>query len=165
MTNDDLRSPTISVTETPGEAEMHEQSHCSDNQPTEKTMPAQEICLELTANELSLQVLRTFDRHFAREVFDGMDDVAQSILGSALGFDDSYDSAAAPAAQPEAESQSLLWEETVRAAGDLGPMPAFFVVVEGRGPGQRNLYVSPDRSSAEDFARALISDQQQVISS
>lgn len=124
-------------------------------------MPAQEICLELTANELSLQVLRIFDRHFAREVFDGMDDVAQSILGSALGFDDSYDSAA----QPEAESQSLLWEETVRAAGDLGPLPAFFVVVEGRGPGQRNLYVSPDRSSAEDFAKALVSDQRQVVSS
>ena len=127
-------------------------------------MPAQEICLELTANEISIQVLKTYDRHFAREVFDCMDDAAQSILGSALGFDDTYDPAG-PAAQSGAENHTLLWEETVRAANDLGPLPAFFVVVEGRGPGQRNLYVSPDRFSAEGFATALVSDQQHMINS
>ena len=127
-------------------------------------MPAQDICLELTAHEFNIQVLRTYDRHFAREVFDCMDDVAQSILGSALDFNDTYDPAG-PAVPSEAESHTLLWEETVRAAGDLGPLPAFFVVVEGRGPGQRNHYVSPDRFSAEDFAMALVSDQENMVSS
>ena len=127
-------------------------------------MPAQEICLQVTANETNIQVLKTYDLHFAREVFDCMDDVAQSILGSALGFDDTYDPAS-PAAQSEVENHILLWEETVRAANDLGPLPAFFVVVEGRGPGQRNLYVSPDRFSAEGFATALGSDQQHRVNS
>lgn len=53
-----------------------------------------------------------------------MDDVAQSVLGSALGLT-TLTMLLDRRHKSEAESQTLLWEETVRVADDLGPLPAF----------------------------------------
>jgi hypothetical protein len=50
-------------------------------------MPKQEILLEENANGATIEVLKTYDRSFAREVFIGIEEDARKILAAALDFD------------------------------------------------------------------------------
>ncbi len=112
-------------------------------------MPRQEVFLEKQIGDRRIEVIKTYDRNFARDAFDGMDEPAQAHLWQSLGIDESYDSEELPAPPDRSD---FLWEEVSGAAREDGSLLSFFVVTEARGGRPESLYVSPDWPSAEAFA-------------
>jgi hypothetical protein len=115
-------------------------------------MPQQEMFFEQVAGDRRVEVLKTYDRGYAREAFGEMDEAAQAFLWNSLGINEAYDAADVPSRQ-DAASEDFLWEELLEAAHEDGNVLSFFVVSEANGPRSRSLYVSPDWPSAEAFAK------------
>ena len=115
-------------------------------------MPQQEMFFEQVAGDRRVEVLKTYDRSYAREAFGDMDEAAQAFLWNSLGISEAYDAADVPSRQDTA-SGDFLWEELLEAAREDGNLLSFFVVSEANGPRLRSLYVSPDWPSAEAFAK------------
>jgi Mg/Co/Ni transporter MgtE len=118
-------------------------------------MPQQEKFFEQTAGDRRVEVLKTYDRQYAREVFGNMDESAHTYLWSSLGIDDTYDASDIPPRHNSA-GEDFLWEELLEAAREDGNLLSFFVVNEAKGGGSESLYVSPDWPSAEAFAKTRI---------
>jgi hypothetical protein len=59
-------------------------------------MPQQETYFEHMAGERRVEVLKTYDRSYAREVFGSMDENARAYLWSSLGIDENNDAADVP---------------------------------------------------------------------
>ena len=116
-------------------------------------MPQQEMFFEQVAGDRRVEVLKTYDRGYAREAFGDMDEAAQAFLWNSLGINEAYDAADVPSRQ-DAASEDFLWEELLEAAREDGNLLSFFVVSEANGPRSRSLYVSPDWPSAEAFAKS-----------
>jgi hypothetical protein len=112
-------------------------------------MPQQEVFFGQKAGDQRVEVLKTYDRNFAREAFGNMNEEAQSHLWNSLGIDESYESADIP---ERSDSPDFLWEELLEAAREDGNQLSFFVVIESNGKSSESLYVSPDWPSAETFA-------------
>jgi len=115
--------------------------------------------LEKTAGDRRVEVLKTYDRHYAREAFGNMDEAAQAYLWSSLGIDDAYDPAEVPP-RHDPKGEDFLWEELLEAAREDGNLLSFFVVTEAKGSRSESLYVSPDCPSAEAFAKSRIAAEQ-----
>lgn len=115
-------------------------------------MPQQEVFFEQQTGDGRVQVLKTYDQTYAREVFSNMDDVAQNHLWNSLGVDENYEPADVPL-RGDPERQDFLWEELLDAAREEGNLLSFFVVSEEVGTGAASLYVSADWPSAEAFAK------------
>jgi hypothetical protein len=122
-------------------------------------MPQQELFFERTTGDRRIQVLKTYDPAYAREVFDEMDDDAQAILWKSLDVEQTYDAADLPA-PTDADRADFLWDELMDSAREdvrLNPnLRSFFVVNEIRAAGPQSLYVSADWPSAERFATSLL---------
>jgi hypothetical protein len=118
-------------------------------------MPQQEVFFEQTTGDRRVEVLKTYDRAYAREVFGNMDEAAQTYLWSSLGINETYDATEVPACQ-DPDREDFLWEELLEAAREDGSLLSFFVVNEATGSRSESLYVSPDWPSAEAFARSRI---------
>jgi hypothetical protein len=117
-------------------------------------MPRQELVLEKEVKGQRIEVIKTYDTQFAREVFDDIEELAKAHLWEWL-VNESY----APEDIPMAgtpERNEFLWEEASEAAREDGRL-SFFVVTEGVGRGSKCLYVSPDWPSAETFLRTRMS--------
>jgi hypothetical protein len=126
-------------------------------------MPRQEVFFEQVTDDRRVQVLKTYDPHYAREVFDEMDDDAQTVLWNSLDLAQTYDAADLPA--PDDPSRAdFLWDELMDSAREdvrLDPdLRSFFVVNEIRNARPQSLYVSADWPSAEAFAKRRITDAQ-----
>jgi hypothetical protein len=119
-------------------------------------MPQQEMLFEQVAGDRRVEVLKTYDRSYAREAFGDMDEAAQAFLWNSLGINEAYDAADVPSRE-DAGSGDFLWEELLEAAREDGNLLSFFVVSEANGPRSRSLDVSPDWPSAEAFAKSRIS--------
>lgn len=122
-------------------------------------MPQQEVFFEQVAGDRRIQVLKTYDPNYAREVFDEMDEDAQAILWKSLDIEQTYDAADLPS--PTAPDRAeFLWDELMDSAREdvrLNPnLRSFFVVNEIRGAAPQSLYVSADWPSAESFAKSLL---------
>jgi hypothetical protein len=118
-------------------------------------MPQQETYFEHMAGERRVEVLKTYDRSYAREVFGSMDENARAYLWSSLGIDENNDAADVPSLD-DPESEDFLWEELLGAAREDGNVLSFFVVNEAKGASFESLYVAPDWPSAEAFAKKRI---------
>jgi hypothetical protein len=122
-------------------------------------MPQQEVFFEQIAGDLSIQVLKTYDPGYAREVFDEMDDEAQAILWKSLDIEQTYDAADLPSPD-DPDHADFLWDELLDSAKEdvrLNPnLRSFFVVNETRSAKPQSLYVSADWPSAESFAKSLL---------
>jgi hypothetical protein len=118
-------------------------------------MPQQELFFEQTTGDRRVEVLKTYDRAYAREVFGNMDEAAQTYLWSSLGINETYDATEVPARQ-DPDREDFLWEELLEAAREDGSLLSFFVVNEATGSRSESLYVSPDWPSAEAFAKSRI---------
>ena len=116
-------------------------------------MPQQEMFFEQVAGDRRVEILKTYDRSYAREAFSDMDNAAQGFLWNSLGINETYDAADVPSRE-DAGSKDFLWEELLEAAREESNLLSFFVVSEANGPRSRSLYVSPDWPSAEAFAKA-----------
>ena len=124
-------------------------------------MPQQEVFFEQVTGDRRIQVLKTYDPHYAREVFDEMDENAQAALWNSLNIEHTYASADLPS--PEDPSRAdFLWEELMDSALEdvrLNPgLRSFFIVNEIRSARPQSLYVSPDWPSAESFAKNLLAN-------
>jgi len=123
-------------------------------------MPKQEVFFEQTTGDRRVEVLKTYDPSYAREVFRGIDEEATTALAAALELGKNFEPADIPA--PNAiEYDDFLWEELYDAAReDVRNDPnlySFFVVAETKAGKTEDLYVSPDWPSAEAFAKRRIS--------
>jgi hypothetical protein len=118
-------------------------------------MPQQEMFFEQVAGDRRVEVLKTYDRSYAREAFGDMDDAAQAFLWNTLGINEASDATDVPSRE-DAGSEDFLWEELLEAAREDGNSLSFFVVSEANGPRSRSLYVSPDWPSAEAFAKSRL---------
>lgn len=124
-------------------------------------MPQQEVFFEQVTGHRRIQVLKTYDPAYAREVFDEMDEDAQSRLWKSLDIEQTYDVAGLPAATDPSRAD-FLWDELMDSALEdvrLNPnLRSFFVVNEIRGAAPQSLYVSADWPSAESFAKNLLAN-------
>ena len=122
-------------------------------------MPSQEIFFEQRVGNKRVEVLKTYDRAYAREVFDSIDSEARQALAAALELEKNYEPTDIP--RPDSSDyDDFLWDELVEAAReDVRNDPnlySFFVVSETRLAQSQELYVSPDWPSAESFAKNLL---------
>jgi len=122
-------------------------------------MPQQEVFFEHPTGNRRIQVLKTYDPRYAREVFDEMDDSAQALLWNSLNIEQTYDPADLPS--PDDPSRvDFLWEELMDSAREdvrLDPgLRSFFVVNEIHSTRPQSLFVSADWPTAESFARHLL---------
>jgi hypothetical protein len=124
-------------------------------------MPRQETFLREAANGVEVEVLKTYDKSYAQEVFRGMSTEALEALAATLNLEGKYEVTDIPA--PDATDYAdFIWDEICEGAiEDVRQSPvlnSFFVVVETIAGKSEELYVSPDWPSAEVFARKRIED-------
>ena len=122
-------------------------------------MPKQEVFFEQREGNRRVEVIKTYDRSYAREVFGSIGDDARKALEAALDIGANYEPADIP--DPDgSDYDDFLWEELLEAAReDVRQDPnlySFFVVTESREGKAADLYVSPDWPSAEAFAKQRI---------
>jgi hypothetical protein len=122
-------------------------------------VPQQELFFEEVMGDRCIQVLKTYDIAYAREVFDEMDNDAQALLWDSLEIEHNYDPAELPATN-DPQRADLLWDELMDSAREdvrLNPnLRSFFVVNEIQNASVQGLYVSADWPSAESFAQNLL---------
>lgn len=122
-------------------------------------MPRQEIFFEQTTHDRRVEVLKTYDRTYAREVFNGIGEEAREALAAALELEKNFEPAEIP--DPNgSDYDDFLWDELVEAAReDVRSDPnlySFFVVSEATSAPPQDVYISPDWPSAEAYAKKLI---------
>jgi hypothetical protein len=119
-------------------------------------MPQQEVFYEERAGDRLIVVLKTYDRSYAREVFDNVDDEAMASLATALEVEKNYDLEDIPAPGGQ-DYESFLWAELSEASlEDVRQSPrlySFFVVTESKAGEAVDIYISADWPSAEEFAK------------
>lgn len=124
-------------------------------------MPQQELFFEQATGNRRIQVLKTYDAAYAREVFDQMDEDAQIMLWQSLDIEQTYDTGDLPS-PTDPDRANLLWDELLDSAREdvrLDPnLRSFFVVNEIRGAAPQSLYVSADWPSAERFAKNFLAN-------
>lgn len=122
-------------------------------------MPQQELIFEQITGDRRIEVLKTYDPAYAREVFDEMDDDAQAVLWNSLDIEQTYESADLPS-PISPDRADFLWDELMDSAREdvrLDPsLRSFFVVNEIHGAALQSLYVSADWPSAESFAKMRV---------
>jgi hypothetical protein len=124
-------------------------------------MPKQETFLSEIANDVLIEVLKTYDRSYAREVLGRMSSEAEKVLAEALEIEQNYEPADVP--KPGgSDYEDFLWEELSGAAREdvrqVTNLYSFFVVSEQKEGRTEDLYVSPDWPSAERFAKRRLSE-------
>jgi|SRR5579872_7614914 len=118
-------------------------------------MPQHELYFEQKAGERRVEVLKVYDRNYAREAFANMAEGAQKYLWNSLGINEKHDAEDLPPV-PGPEAEDFLWEELLEEAREDGDLLSFFLVNEVKGSGSESLYVPPDWPSAEAFAKQLL---------
>jgi hypothetical protein len=113
-------------------------------------MPQQETYYEQTTGAKTIAVLKSYDRAFAREVFDGMDSSALAYLRASLSVEASND-----VASSETESSDAIWEELEEGSREGWNSFSYFIVTETSTGASRGLFVSADWPTAEAFAKTL----------
>lgn len=118
-------------------------------------MPRQELFFERKVGDRHIEVIKTYDVSYAREVFRSLDAAATSALADALKIAENY----APGDIPDvngSDYEDFIWEELCEAAREdvrLDPnLYSFFVVSETKGGKTEDRFISADWPSAEAFA-------------
>jgi hypothetical protein len=119
-------------------------------------MPRQEIFLREAANGVEVEVIKTYDRSYAHEVYQGMGSDALEALSTTLNLAQKYEASEIPAPHDD-DYEEFIWEEicdgSVEDVRQSPTLSSFFVVVETNAGKLQELYVSPDWPSAEAFAK------------
>jgi hypothetical protein len=118
-------------------------------------MPQQETFFEQTSGQIHVEVLKTYDRAYAREAFQSMNESAYAHLWKSLGIEELYGRDDIPLVD-SLSRHDFLWDELEEAAREDGNLCSFFVVNEVNAGSSGSIYVSPDWPSAEAFARDRI---------
>jgi hypothetical protein len=78
-------------------------------------MPQQETLFEQETGDGRIEILKVYDRVYAQEAFENMDEASQKFLWNSLGINEKYDVADVPPIDDPA-SEDFLWEELLDAA-------------------------------------------------
>ena len=120
-------------------------------------MPKQEIFFEESVSGVRVEVLKSYDQEYAHEAFKEMGEEALQRLWETLKPEEIYDPAGLPSlTDPEGEGEAFLWDELLEQAREDGSLLSFFIVNETVGSRSESLYVSPDWTSAESFAKQRV---------
>src|SRR5947207_5088942 len=117
-------------------------------------MPKQETFLKESAGPITVEVIKTYDPSYAREVFNEMEDSAKLVLADALEIGAKYAPEDIPA-PGGFEYDDFLWEQlSDDSLDDVRQYPKLysnFVVSVTRDGKSEDCYVSTDCPSAEAF--------------
>jgi hypothetical protein len=120
-------------------------------------MPKQEIFFEQQTGDKRIEVLKSYDKGYAREAFKSMDEQSLQRLWDVLKPEEIYDPAGLPSLNdPQGEGEAFLWDVLLDAAREDGNLLSFFIVNKTVGRRSESLYVSGDWPSAEAFAKELL---------
>jgi hypothetical protein len=124
-------------------------------------MPRQEIFLKESAGPVTVEVVKTYDRDYAREAFDGMEQDAKEALAQALELVKKYEPEDIPNSNAM-EYDDFLWEQLSEdSLEDVREYPrrySFFVVSVSENGKSQDRFVSPDWPTAEAFAKKQIKE-------
>ena len=122
-------------------------------------MPKQKTFLREAANGVEVEVIKTYDKAFAHEVFQGMGAEELMRLAATLNLSEKYEASDIPKPD-DADYEGFIWEEICEdAVEDVRQSPivsSFFVVIENHAGKSQELYISADWPSAEAYARNRI---------
>jgi hypothetical protein len=108
-------------------------------------MPTQEVFFEEKAGGREIVVIKTYDSHFAREVFGQMSEDAKAVLAQTLSDE---------GATLEADrGDEDLWQALEEGAREDWNSFSYFVVQEKGEHSLQYLFVSSDWPSAELYAK------------
>ncbi|QNI30836.1 hypothetical protein H7849_17165 [Alloacidobacterium dinghuense] len=122
-------------------------------------MPRQETFLKESAGPVTVEVIKTYDRDFAREVFNSMEQDAKETLAQALELSKKFEPEDIPNSNG-IEYDDFLWEELSEdSLEDVRQYPrqhSFFVVTVNKDGKSQDRYVSTDWPSAESYAKSAL---------
>ncbi len=111
-------------------------------------MPSQETFASAKTGNHFLQVIKTYDRTFAREAFEQMNEEAYRFLGKSLG-PDAISASGNPLTVVDTD---ILWEEIEDGAREDWNSFSYFVVTRAADNGSAApIFVSADWPTAERF--------------
>lgn len=122
-------------------------------------MPHQETFFDKKSGQMSVKVLKTYDRAYAREAFNNMNEAAYAYLWNVMKIEQDYDTSDISSTD-EANRLDFLWGEVEDAAREDGNVSSFFIVNEQKGTNTDTIYVSADWPSAEAFAKDRLQSAQ-----
>ncbi len=111
----------------------------------------QESLFEQVVGLTRIEVLKSYDRAFARDAFGQMDESALAFLIRSL--DPNGDDLTLEIQTDGTDVADLVWEEMEQSAREDWNAFSYFVVLERTSGKLKALYVSPDWPSAESFAK------------
>lgn len=122
-------------------------------------MPRQETFLRESAGPVTVEVIKTYDPTYAREVFDRMEQDAKEALAQALELIKEYEPEDIPSADGN-EYDDFLWqalsEDSLEDVREFPRRYSFFVVTVSDNGKSRDRFVSTDWPSAERFAKSAL---------
>lgn len=122
-------------------------------------MPRQETFLTESAGPVTVEVIKTYDPIYAREVFDSMEQDAKQALAKALEISEKYPPEDIPASDGT-EYDDFLWDElsedSLEDARKCPRQYSFFIVAVRENGKSVDRYVSTDWPSAEQFANYVL---------
>ena len=122
-------------------------------------MPHQETFLSVKNGDETIEVLKTYDQHFAKEAFRNMDDSALDHLASSLNLESNYEPSGIPKPTDEGY-EDFIWDVMVDEAREDWNSFSYFIVTKSRGRQTEELFVSGDWPTAEAYVKKLgISDE------
>jgi hypothetical protein len=126
------------------------------NSNTEITMPAQQTFLDRQTGDRRVQVVKTYDRQYAREAFNSMNETAKTYLWRVLAIAENYETSDLPAMTNQ-DRDDILLEELLSAGREDWQSFSYFVVIETMKGESATTFVSGDWPSAEAFANSYLS--------
>jgi len=122
-------------------------------------MPRQETFLSVKNGDETIEVLKTYDQHFAKEAFCKMDDSALDHLASSLNLESNHEANGIPKPADEGY-EDFIWDVMVDEAREDWNSFSFFIVTKSRGSRTEELFVSGDWPTAQAYVKRLgISDE------
>jgi len=122
-------------------------------------MPRQETFLKESAGPVTVEIIKTYDHDYAREVFNGMGQDAKEALAQALELSKKFELEDIPNTNGIGYDD-FLWEELSEdSLEDVREYPrrySFFVVSVSENGKSQDRYVSTDWPSAEMYAKSVL---------
>jgi hypothetical protein len=118
-------------------------------------MPRETSFLEQTIGNTKIEVLKSYDKAFAREAFDQMDEDALEFLAKSLHLDSVE--TASDLSPKDPDYADSIWEEMADGAREDWDSFSYFIVAQDLAGETSQLFVSADWPSAEAFAKKRIS--------
>lgn len=117
-------------------------------------MPGQETFLTAKNGDELIEVVKTYDQVFAREVFRKMDREALAHLAASLDLESAFEPTDIPTPMDE-NYENFIWDVMVDSAREDWNSFSYFVVTKSFGRRIEEVFVSGDWRSAETYVKQM----------